>query len=51
MLEAQSLQQMVGHKQQQDAVKMTFQVANRYEANYNANVISSASSVANAYHH
>ena len=51
MLEAQSLQQMVGQKQQQDALKMTFQAANGYEANYNANVTSNASSVANAYHH
>ena len=48
---AQSLQQMVGQKQQQDALKMTFQAADGYEANYNANVPSSASSVANAYHH
>ncbi len=30
---------------------MTFQAADGYEANYNANVTSSASSVANAYHH
>ena len=51
MTEAQSLQQMVGQKQQQDALKMTFQAADGYEANYNANVTSSASSVANAYHH
>jgi len=51
MLQAQSLQQMVGQKQQQDALKMIFQAANGYEANYNANVTSSASSVANAYHH
>ena len=48
---AQSLQQMVGQKQQQDALKMTFQAADGYEANYNANVTSRASSVANAYHH
>ena len=51
MTEAQSLQQMVGQKQQQDALKMTFEAADGYEANYNANVTSSASSVANAYHH
>ncbi len=51
MTQAQSLQQMVGQKQQQDALKMTFQAADGYEANYNANVTSSASSVANAYHH
>ena len=51
MLQAQSLQQMVGQKQQQDALKMIFQAADGYEANYNANVTSSASSVANAYHH
>ncbi len=51
MIEAQSLQQMVGQKQQQDSLKMIFQAANGYEANYNANVTSSASSVANAYHH
>jgi len=51
LVEAQSLQQMVGQKQQQDALKMTFQAADGYEANYNANVTSSASSVANAYHH
>ncbi len=51
MSEAQSLQQMVGQKQQQDSLKMIFQAADGYEANYNANVTSSASSVANAYHH
>ena len=51
MVQAQSLQQMVGQKQQQDALKMIFQAADGYEANYNANVTSSASSVANAYHH
>ncbi len=51
MVQAQSLLQMVGQKQQQDALKMIFQAADGYEANYNANVTSSASSVANAYHH
>ena len=51
MTQAQSLQQMVGQKQQQDALKMIFQAADGYETNYNANVTSSASSVANAYHH
>jgi hypothetical protein len=51
MTEAQSLQQMVGQKQQQDALKMTFQAADGYEANYNANITSTSSSVANAYHH
>ncbi len=51
MTEAQSLQQMIGQKQQQDSLKMIFQAADGYEANYNANVTSSASSVANAYHH
>jgi hypothetical protein len=51
MVQAQSLQQMVGQKQQQDELKMIFQAADGYEANYNANVTSSASSVANAYHH
>ena len=35
MTEAQSLQQMVGQKQQQDALKMTFQAADGYQANYN----------------
>lgn len=36
MTEAQSLQQMVGQKQQQDALKMTFQAADGYQANYNS---------------
>lgn len=51
MTQAQSLQQMVGQKQQQDALKMVFQAADGYEANYKANITSSGSSVANAYHH
>lgn len=51
MSQAQSLQQLVGQKQQQDALKMTFQAADGYEANYKANITSTSSSVANAYHH
>jgi hypothetical protein len=51
MNQAQSLQQLVGQKQQQDALKMTFQAADGYEANYKTNITSTSSSVANAYHH
>lgn len=51
MTETQNLQQMIGQKEQQDALKMTFQAADGYEANYKANVTSTSSSVANAYHH
>ena len=36
MTQAQSLQQMVGQKQQQDALKMTFQAADGYGTNYNS---------------
>jgi hypothetical protein len=34
MTQAQTLQQMVQQKQQQDALKLTMQAADGYEANY-----------------
>ncbi len=43
MVQAQSLQQMVGQKQQQDALKMTFQAANGYQANYNSQTATESS--------
>jgi hypothetical protein len=51
MNQAQSLQQLVSQKQQQDSLKMIFQAADGYEANYKANITSTSSSVTNAYHH
>jgi hypothetical protein len=51
MNQAADLQQLVSQKQQQDALKMIFQAADGYEANYRANITSTSSSVANAYHH
>jgi len=38
MTQAQSLQQMVQQKQQQDALKMSMQAADGYEANYNSHI-------------
>jgi hypothetical protein len=43
MTQTQSLQQMVGQKQQQDALKMTFQAADGYEANYNSQTAAESS--------
>ena len=43
MTQAQSLQQMVGQKQQQDALKMAFQAANGYQANYNSQTAAESS--------
>ena len=43
MTEAQSLQQMIGQKQQQDALKMAFQAANGYQANYNSQTAAESS--------
>jgi hypothetical protein len=37
-----SLQQMVAQKQQQDAMKAAFSVADSYETNYNANIAPNA---------
>jgi hypothetical protein len=38
LTQAQTLQQMVQQKQQQDALKLTMQAADGYEANYNSHV-------------
>ena len=43
MVQAQSLQQMVGQKQQQDALKMAFQAANGYQDNYNSQTATESS--------
>ena len=43
MTEAQSLQQMIGQKQQQDALKMAFQAADGYQANYNSQTAAESS--------
>ena len=43
MTQAQSMQQMVGQKQQQDALKMTFQAADGYETNYNSQTAAESS--------
>jgi hypothetical protein len=45
------MQQMVLQKQQQDELKLLFQNADGYQANYNSKVSTSAASVANAYHY
>jgi hypothetical protein len=45
------MQQMVQQKQQQDELKMAFQVANGYEANYNAKTnTESAAAISKALH-
>ncbi len=52
MTQTQSLQQMLAAKQQQDALKMQFQAADGYEANYNSKTNSeSAESVRRAFHY
>jgi hypothetical protein len=49
MLETQSVQQLVGQKQEQDGLKMTFIAADGYEANYNSKTSQeSSASVAKA---
>jgi len=49
--QGQTMQQMVQQKQQQDELKLLFQNAQGYEANYNSKISSSAASVADAYHY
>lgn len=52
MSQTQSLQQMLAAKQQQDALKMQFQAADGYEANYNSKTnAESAESVRRAFHY
>jgi hypothetical protein len=51
MTQGQTMQQMVLQKQQQDELKLLFQNADGYQANYNSKVSTSAASVANAYHY
>ena len=47
----QTMQQMVQQKQQQDELKLLFQNAQNYEANYNSKVSTSSTSVSNAFHY
>jgi hypothetical protein len=51
LAQGQTLQQLVQQKQQQDELKLLFQNAQGYEANYNSKVSSSSASVANAFHY
>jgi hypothetical protein len=51
LAQGQTMQQMVQQKQQQDELKMAFQVANGYEANYNAKTnTESAAAISKALH-
>jgi len=49
--QGQTLQQMVQQKQQQDELKMLFQAAQGYEANFNSNFSTSAASMNKAFHY
>lgn len=49
--QGQTLQQMVQQKQQQDELKMLFQAAQGYEANFNSNFSTSATSMNKAFHY
>jgi hypothetical protein len=51
LAQGQTMQQLVQQKQQQDELKLLFQNADGYEANYNSKVSSSAASVSNAFHY
>ena len=48
MTQAQSLQQMVQQKQQKDAIKMSMQGADGYEANYNSHVSTDTTGITKA---
>jgi hypothetical protein len=48
MTQAQTLQQMVQQKQQQDALKLTMQAADGYEANYNSHVSNDTTGITKA---
>jgi hypothetical protein len=48
MTQTQSLQQLVQQKQQQDALKMSMQVADGYEANYNSHVTTDTTGITKA---
>ena len=48
MSQAQGLQQMVQQKQQQDAIKMSMQGADGYEANYNSHVSTDTTGITKA---
>jgi hypothetical protein len=48
MTQAQSLQQMVQQKQQQDALKMSMQAADGYEANYKSHVTTDTTGITKA---
>ena len=47
----QTLNQLVQQKQQQDELKLLFQSAQGYQANYNSKVSTPSSSVTNAFHY
>ena len=49
LAQGQTLQQIVSQKQQQDELKLLFQNAQDYEANYNSKVSTSSGSVAKAF--
>ena len=49
--QGQTLQGMVQQKQQQDELKMLFQAAQGYEANFNSNFSTSAASMNKAFHY
>ncbi len=49
LAQGQTLQHLVQQKQQQDELKLLFQNANGYEANYNSKVSTSAASVSKAF--
>jgi hypothetical protein len=48
MTQAQSLQQMVQQKQQQDALKLSMQAADGYETNYNSHVSTNTTGITKA---
>jgi hypothetical protein len=48
MAQSQGLQQIVQQKQQQDALKLSLQAADGYEANYNSHVSTDTTGVRKA---
>jgi hypothetical protein len=51
LAQGQTMQQMVQQKQQMDELKMLFQDAQGYQANYNSKISTSSASVTNAFHY
>ena len=49
--QGQTMQQMVQQKQQQDELKLLFQNADGYEANYNSKISTSGASITQAFHY